>query len=299
MQQSTGNSQPDAIPVIVDWANAHDLVRAVLLTSTRAIPGAFVDDLSDYDVILVLQDIRPLFTDHSWLDDFGQVLIAYWDPVHPDPDYGIDHCSNVVQYDNGLKIDFTLWPVSLLHKVAMAPILPAELDAGYRILLDKDQLTDEIPAPSGKAYVPKPPTREAFQLLVNDFLSDAPFVAKCLRRDELMPAKWCLDYDMKYVYLLPMLEWLVEIDQDWSIQAGFLGKGLKKRLPADIWLALEQTYAGAAIEANWLALDRTMELFRQVSIQVGDALGYSYPEDLHEGVRALVTSIRYPMDGIG
>ena len=26
-------------------------------------------------------------------------------------------------------------------------------------------------------------------------------MAKCLWRDEIFPAKWCLDYDMKHVYL--------------------------------------------------------------------------------------------------
>jgi hypothetical protein len=40
---------------------------------------------------------------------------------------------------------------------------------------------------------------ETYQTLIQDFFSDAPYVAKCLWRDELLPAKWCLDYDMKYI----------------------------------------------------------------------------------------------------
>jgi aminoglycoside 6-adenylyltransferase len=88
--------------------------------------------------------------------------------------------------------------------------------------------------PTGKAYVPAPPSLEAYQLLINDFLSDAPYVAKCLWRDEVLPAKWCLDCDMKHTYLRQMLEWRAEINHSWSVPVGNLGKGLKDFLPPDI-----------------------------------------------------------------
>lgn len=280
------------LQAIFDWAVKRPLIRAVLLTSTRAIPNADVDALSDYDVILIIQDIHPYVADHDWLYDFGEVLISYWDPIHSDPDFGIELCGNVTQYTSGLKIDFNLWPVRLLQQVIASPSLPVELDAGYQVLLDKDHLTDTMLAPTGKAYIPVPPTLVAYETLVNDFLSDAPYVAKCLWRDELMPAKWCLDYDMKHIYLRQMFEWRVEIDHGWSIPVGSLGKGLKKHLPSDIWSAFEQTYTGAQITANWKALMRTMELFRQVSVQVGEHLGYAYPQDLHARITAYVETIK-------
>ena len=206
---------------------------------------------------------------------------TYWDAIQPDPVFGMDRCGNVIQYQDGLKIDFTLWPVELFRQIVAAPVLPAELDAGYRVLLDKDSLTIAMKAASGRCYVPSPPTLVDYTLWINDFLSDAPYVAKCLWRDELMPAKWCLDYDMKHIYLRRMLEWRVEIDHDCSLPVGSLGKGLKKRLPADIWKKLEQTYCGANLADNWKALLRTMELFRRVSIEVGNYFGYTYPDELH------------------
>lgn len=278
--------------MLIQWATTHDSIRAILLTSTRAIPGGMVDVMSDYDVILVVQDIHPFVADHSWLNTFGDVLVTYWDAIHPDPTFGIDICANVIQYSDGLKIDFTLWPIDLLQQIVAASVLLAELDAGYQVLLDKDQLTDRLHPPTGRAYVPKPPTLAEYQILINDFLSDAPYVAKCLWRHELMPAKWCLDYDMKHIYLRPVLEWRAEIDFDWSFPVGLLGKGLRRHLPPAIWTALEQTYVDAKIDDNWKALSRTIELFRQVSIQVGDYFGYAYPEQLHEGVSAYVEHIR-------
>jgi len=282
----------DVIQQLIQWAEQRDSVRAMLLTSTRAIPNAITDVFSDYDVVLVVEDIHPFFEDRSWLEDFGEVLVVYWDPIHPAPGYEIEQVANVTQYDDGLKIDFSLWPVELMRKILQAPTLPAELDAGHRVLIDKDGLTDGMQPPTHTAHIPVPPTNEVYQKMIEDFFSDAPYVAKCLWRDELLPAKWCLDYDMKHVYLRPMLEWRMELDHGWLMPTGALGKGLKKRLPPEIWSQLESTYAGADIAENWDALFRTMALFRQVAIEVGEALGHTYPLDLDQRVTTYVQDLR-------
>jgi aminoglycoside 6-adenylyltransferase len=283
---------PDVISKLVQWAEQRESIRAMLLSSTRAIPTASVDVFSDYDVVLVVKNIRPFFEDRSWLADFGEVLVVYCDPIYSDPDYGIEKFANVTQYADGLKIDFTLWPVELLQKILQAPALTAELDAGYRVLLDKDGLTKGMQPPTYTAYIPVPPTNELYQKTIEDFLSDPPYVAKCLLRGELLPAKWCLDYDMKHIFLRSMLEWRMELDHGWSMPTGALGKGLKKRLPPKIWSELEGTYAGADIADNWDALFRTMKLFRQVAIEVGDKLGYAYPLDLDQRVTAYVKDMQ-------
>jgi aminoglycoside 6-adenylyltransferase len=284
----------DVIIKLIQWAEGKESIRAMLITSTRAVPvpNAPVDDFSDYDVVLFVEDIHAFHEGRSWLEDFGQVLVAYWDPIYLDPDYGIEKFGNVTQYADGLKIDFTLCPIEMLRKIVQAPSLPAELDAGYRILLDKDHLTDGMQSPTYKAYIPVPPTNEVYQTMINDFFSDAPYVAKCLLRGELLPAKWGLDYDMKHVYLRPMLEWLIGLHHNWSVPTGWLGKGLKKKLPPEIWSQLEATYAGANIEDNWEALFRAMALFRQVAMEVGKGLGYEYPLDLDERVTAFVKEMQ-------
>ncbi len=160
------------------------------------------------------------------------------------------------------------------------------------MLLDKDGLFDAMPPPSYGAYVPDRPDEETYLTVVNNFFSDAPYVAKCLWRDELLPAKWCLDVEMRHNYLRPMLEWRMESDHGWSVPTGHLGKGLKKRLPPEIWSQLESTYVGARISDNWEALFRAMALFRQAAIDVADDLGYAYPQDFDRRVTAYVQSIK-------
>ena len=143
--------------------------------------------LSDYDVVLVLEDIRPFFEPLSWLERFGEVFVKYWEGIEPDP--GVEQTDNVVQYAGGLKLDFRLWPVALLRRIADAPALPDELDVGYVVLLDKDRFTDDPDPPTLEAYVPDRPDEGAYLTWVSDFFSDAPYVAKCLWRDERSPAK--------------------------------------------------------------------------------------------------------------
>src|SRR5215216_3537738 len=165
----------DVISKLVQWAEERDSIRAMLLTSTRAIPNALTDIFSDYDVVLVVEDIHPFFEDRSWLEDFGEVLVVYWDPIYMDPQYGIEKVANVTQYADGLKIDFTLWPVELLREIIQSSLIHPELDAGYRVLLDKDDLTSGMKPPTYRSYIPTPPTQEEYQKAIHDFFSDAPY----------------------------------------------------------------------------------------------------------------------------
>ena len=73
---------------------------------------------------------------------------------------------------------------------------------------------------------------------------------------------------------------------------GYIGKGLKKRLPADLWTGGGQAFVGAHTSDNWDALIKTMEVFRRIVIEVSDQLGFAYPHELRQGVQAYVEHIK-------
>jgi aminoglycoside 6-adenylyltransferase len=73
---------------------------------------------------------------------------------------------------------------------------------------------------------------------------------------------------------------------------GALGKGLKRRLPPEIWAEVESSYAGAGIEDNWESLFRMIALFRRVAREVATHLGYTYPEELDARVTGHAQSMR-------
>jgi aminoglycoside 6-adenylyltransferase len=97
-----------------------------------------------------------------------------------------------------------------------------------------------------------------------------------------MAAKHMLDHCMKQGHLRPMLEWRLEIDHRWSVKPGLYGQRLGRWLSPELWAELESTYTGAGLEENWEAMFRTIALFREVAIEVGDRLDYAYPYDLDQ-----------------
>src|SRR5687768_15221379 len=94
MNQLFKHHPEEVIEKLVQWAEQQESIRAMLLTSTRAIPNGPVDIFSDYDIVLIVKDIHTFHEDRSWLEDFGEVLVAYWDPIYLDPDYGIEKFGN-------------------------------------------------------------------------------------------------------------------------------------------------------------------------------------------------------------
>ncbi|MBN1121651.1 MAG: aminoglycoside 6-adenylyltransferase [Anaerolineae bacterium] len=272
-------SNDRVIQHLLKWAEQRKSVRAVLLTSTRTIPGALLDPFSDYDVILAVTDIHPYFEDRGWLGDFGPVLVVYRDPIRVE--HGCERFAYVTQYETDrLKIDFTVLQADWLRRVVELPGLPDELDVGYRMLLDKDTLTVGLHPPTFKAHIPTPPTEEAYLELIEVFFHDATYAAKHLWRGDLLPAKQSIDCVLKFKKIRQLLEWQMGIDTGWSIKAGAYGKGLKKYVRPEIWTDLEKTYVGADTEENWNALIETIDLFRRVAIMVGEHLGYAYPHDM-------------------
>jgi aminoglycoside 6-adenylyltransferase len=278
------------VDFLIGWGNKRDDVRAMILTGSLASPAPYIDAMSDYDVILVLADPIPFFEGRAWLNDFGTVLVAYRDPVLPGEQ--LKDVGYVVQYEDGLRIDFTLWTIGNMQRVAAEPELSTEFDAGYRVLLDKDGFTDGLKSPSYKGYIPKPPTEGEYLEKIENFFVDACGVAKYLWRDDLMAVKLVLDHYMKQEGLLQMLEWHAEIEHSWAVKPGPYGRRLKKWLRPDLWEALVQTYAGADIRENWQALESTIDVMRRVGREVGERLGYAYPYAMDARVMAYLQKIK-------
>jgi aminoglycoside 6-adenylyltransferase len=283
-------TEADVLGRIRGWAADHPLVRAVVLESSRAVGLTTLDRFSDYDVLLVVSDVHPFADDNTWQLFFGEPLVRFGDKAEV---LGYETYFRLVLYQDHTKIDFAIWPVELLQHVVERQESTELLDWGYRVLVDKDGLAAALPAPTRKAYIPTSPTQQQYQALIEEFWWETTYAAKHLWRDELVLFKYNLEVVMKYELLLPMLEWLIELDYGWTWKPGVLGRGLKRALPPDLWSALERTYVGPSIEENWEALLTITALFRRVAQEVGHALGYAYPEELDHGVSAYLEEARH------
>jgi aminoglycoside 6-adenylyltransferase len=281
--------QTDVIARLVAWAEGNDSIRALVLTSSRARDDGTSDLLSDYDVVVATRDHEAFAHDDVWTSAYGRPLV-HWGDEHVTE--GSTTYFRGVVYEDGTRIDYTFWPEHLLDRIAESAVLPEDLDVGYRVLVDKDGRTSSWHAPTHRAHVPAKPTQEQYEALVHEFWWDTTYVAKSLWRGEVFFAKFMLDYDTKFVVLRRFLEWKLELAHDWSLRPGSHGRGLEQRLPRETWDALAATYVGTGIEDNWNALLRTTTLFREVAIEVGQALGYTYPQHVDDAVTAHLAAVR-------
>lgn len=274
---------------LVAWGEAHDSVRALVLTSSRARSDGTADRLSDYDAIVIVPDTATFVSRRGWESAYGSPLAAWGDESEV---FGERTVFRGLVYPDGVKVDYTIWPVALADRVAESEALPDDLDVGYRVLLDKDGATSRWSPPTFRAHIPTPPTRDEYQAVVEEFWWDTTYVAKALRRGDVVFAKFVLDYDAKLVALRRLLEWRIELDHDWSLRPGAYGRGLERHLPQELADELAATYVGADPDENWDALFKTTALFRRVAGEVGEALGYPYPHDVDAAVTAHLEAVR-------
>jgi aminoglycoside 6-adenylyltransferase len=279
----------EVLEKLVAWAESEPAVRAMILTSSLARDDDTVDSLSDYDVIVAVTDAERFATDTGWTAAYARPVARWGDEttVHGSRTY-----FRGVVYEDAVKVDWTIWPDEVIDRVAEAGELIDDLDVGYRVLLDKDGRTARWQRATYRAHIPKPPTAEEYRSLVEEFWWSATYVAKSLWRDEIVIAKFALDNDMKLGVLRRFLEWRIELDHDWSVRPGVLGRGLKRFLAPELWSEFERTYVGPGIEENWKALFATADLFRRVAVEVGEALGHEYPHEVDESVRSMLEAVR-------
>jgi aminoglycoside 6-adenylyltransferase len=281
--------EDDILQRLIGWGEARPSIRAMILTSTRARPDGAIDRLSDYDVILAVNDVAEFATDDAWMHDFARPA-ASWGDEH-DVEGQRTFFRGVV-YADGTKIDYMIWPDSLLERITTLERLPPNLDVGYRVILDKDHRASGWATPAYQAHIPPRPTGTEYRALVEEFWWSSTYVAKALWRNELYFAKFVLDGDLRDGPLRRMLEWRIELDHDWALPPGAYGRGLERYLPADIWTELAATYVGVDVRDNWTALFRMAGVFRRVASEVGDALGYPYPREVDETIEAHLETVR-------
>ena len=281
-------SEDEVLSRLGAWAGRQENIRALILESSRAVAGAPLDAFSDFDALLVLADMRPFAEDDGWLRAFGEPLLVFRDAFET---WGERAYTRLALYTDRTKIDYMLWPVTLLRRVVASQRLPDVLDWGYRVLLDKDGLASGLPAPTRTAHIPSPPSEREYLDLIESFWWETTYVAKNLWRDDVMMAKYNLDVVMRHELLLKMLEWRIEVDHGWTWKPGVAGRGLKRQLAPETWAELEATWVGASVEENWSALFAMTALFRRVASEVGLALGYASPDALDAGVTSYLERV--------
>ena len=262
-------SEEEMLQQILDFARVDPRVRLVLLCGSRANPNAPRDDLQDFDIVYLVEDLESFRGSEAWLDTFGSRLMMQKPeemgenpPQTPDQAY-------LMLFEDGNRIDLSLYPPERLPEIIRG-------EGWWRVLLDKDQLTADLPEPSAAQFQITPPSAKAFEDCCNEFWWVSPYVAKGLCRREQLYAVWHMEAVIRKE-LLKMLAWKVGTREGWQTQLGKQYKYLQAHLDPSEWKLLMRTCRLSTPLHCWQALFAAQKLFRYASRQVGEHFGYPYP----------------------
>ncbi len=274
---------------IIDWSENNNDIRAVLLTSSLVNPLAPIDDLSDLDIEIVFEDNTNYISDKSWINYFGNPIAM----VEEDENCFDDkHAMKMVLYEDGVKVDFKIYSKTKFVKETQQKELSEDWDIGYKVLMDKEGITQEMQKPTYQISIIKKPTKKEFTKLLNDFWWDMTYVAKCLKRDELFYAKFMSETIIRTEYLTPLIEWYIASQHNWNITTNKYGRLFKKYVSPAIWLKIEKTFSGSDLKDNWNALFAMADLVSEIGSELSKKLNYEYPEKLEKDIRKYLTELQ-------
>jgi aminoglycoside 6-adenylyltransferase len=277
-------SDKEMLDLILNIAEQDDNIRAVIMNGSRVHPNAKKDPFQDFDIVYLVRQVDPYKRNKEFIRLFGEMMILQTPEDMIDPPAENDgHYTYLMQFMDGNRIDLSFYSLETIQSNIS--------DSLTVVLLDKDHLIPELPLPTDRDYLPKPPTAKLFDDCCNEFWWVSVYVAKGLWRDELTYTKHMLDVYVRE-QLMKMLTWYYGIQTDFQKSPGKMGKYFKECLEPEIWRQLESTYADSESENIWDSLFAMCDLFRQTAKYVANHFGFSYPEQDDKKVTKYLQHIR-------
>lgn len=271
---------------IFDFIYSRDDIRAAILNGSRCNPNAPIDEYQDYDIWFIVKEPEVFLKDQSWIKQFGQILIKQINPSEGEKLYYGEATQGLVfliLFKQGFRLDLSFSNISELEKGID--------DSLSYVLVDKDNLIPELPAPSEKSYWVNKPQQAEYDFVVNEFLWCLPNVVKGIMRDELPFAKGVYD-NVARPTLLKMLKWYIGLNHNWQVNVGKFNKWLKGYLPVDYYQLYVKTYSGSDYYELWDSIYNALILFRKVAQEISVQLNYPYPYEDDINVETYLKEIK-------
>ncbi len=267
-------SNCDILSKIVTWAQNESEIRAIILEGSRA-SDINTDEFSDYDLNVFVTDHTKYTSNNKWMSKFDDLVVYQKEKFFHE---NIELQTRLVVYKNSPKVDFSFWPISLLRKIADNKVLPERYKNGYKVLLDKDHLTGNMPLPSLDGFVTGKPTKNEVLTTIYNFWFEAYCIAKYLRRESLWYSKILENGPIKR-FLLQMILWYESSRNDWRNNRIHLeGKNLESHIDEETRQALAGCFSRYDKDDTWRSLCAMMELFKRLSLDVTVNLSIQYPD---------------------
>jgi len=271
---------------IINWAQKEDAVKALILTGSRA-RNEVVDFLADYDIAVLTTNSDTYTQNNLWLKAIGTPWVVLTDRIRCVD--GTEYPTRLIIFDGGVKVDFAFFGIDMLENMGSQSDSYQRFARGYKVLLDKDGLTNNLQVTPLKKAISKKPSQQEFEAVVNEFFFEVYHVAKYLHRNDLWFVKF-RDWATKE-FLLRMIEWHEKAQHGWDYNTYYLGVYMPLWVGKDTWQALQKTYGHFDAQDSWQALMATVELFRKVATQTAKLLNYQYPVDVDKNIMSFVQTL--------
>jgi aminoglycoside 6-adenylyltransferase len=281
------------IDKITAFAHADPDIRAVILEGSLAV-SSHVDELSDYDVNIFAVNYEKYLADDAWMSQIGQVLvyqkeqIQFYDAVVP---------SRLVVFQDRPRVDFSFWNLQLLSEIVRGEKEYESYKNGYRILVDKDRLAEQLKPPTGAGFLVARPSRDEFLQTIYDFWFEAYCVAKYLYRRDLWYAKLI---ENRYIkdHLFQMILWDHQAENAWTPNPLIHkeGKRFEKWASPEIIDAVSKCFSTYHADDTWNSLFAMIELFTRLARKTSSHLQIAYPLQVEQDV---VRYLQYLKDKSG
>ena len=262
-------NEKEMLNLILSVANKNDRIRAVYMNGSRTNSNAVKDRYQDYDIVFVVTEMEWFHKNKDWISAFGELLMMQ-EPDKNDIANGEDRDISIsyswmMLFKDGNRID--------LH-IETVPTDYGD-DSLTVTLLDKDNRLPQLPLPTDADYYLEKPTEPQYVSCCNNFWWCLQNVAKGIKRDQLTYAM-NMYVQVVHMELEKMIGWYIGAHNDFSVNLGMWGKWYKAYLPIELYEAYAKTYADANYDNLWGAIFTACGLFRQLAVEVGSVLEYTY-----------------------
>lgn len=264
-------TEREMFDLIISTAEKDKRIRAVYMNGSRTNTNAVKDIFQDYDIVYVVEEIRPFREDRLWIDRFGERLYMQYLEDNPYCPEDKDNCYGwLIQFADGNRLD--------LHVNTLAYALKdIKADKLCRILLDKDKCLPDIPQETDQDYWVKKPDEQQYLDTCNEFWWCLNNIAKGLWRKEVPYVMDMLNYLVR-PQLIHLLEWKIGFQTEFTVSAGKSGKYMYRWLENAKWEAFLKTYPSGAVKDIWEAVFIMCDLFNDTAKEISHLLRVNYNE---------------------
>lgn len=261
-------SEKEMYSLILGFAEKEDNIRAVILNGSRTNPNVKKDKYQDFDIVYLCREPEKYIKDKTWFDIFGERLVWQLPDENPfyepsESNYGI-----LLQFSDGNRIDFSIADIKSYYGYCFDDRLSV-------VLLDKDGVLPELPAPDESSHYIKKPDQVKFSASRCEFWWVSMYVGKGLKRHQLLYAEECFSNCVRKE-LKKMLNWYAQIIHGENISSGKSSYRLNTLLPENTWERFASTFFTLEEECIWEALFTACELYTEVSRKVADFYGFKF-----------------------